>query len=56
MNLRQLIKETLEQHLDKTLILKQSSQNYVQNSPYKFPIISEIFDVLSEQECDYFVF
>jgi len=41
---------------DKTLKLQQSSQNYITDSPYKFPIVSEIFNVLSGEDCDYFVF
>ena len=41
---------------NKTLKLQQSSQDYISHSSYKFPIVSEIFDVLSNEDCDYFVF
>lgn len=53
----QFINDSFEyKDFNKTLKLQQSSQDYIPDSSYKFPIVSEIFNVLSNEDCDYFVF
>jgi hypothetical protein len=41
---------------DKTVYLNRSSNNLIINPVKKFPITLDIFDILAQQNCDYFIF
>lgn len=46
----------LYKEFDKTLKLQKSSQDFCLNTHRKYPLVTDIFNTLSKEDCEYFIF